>query len=80
MANDPQVRCLQEFLKNQGVAIYPEAKITGNFFDATKAAVIKFQEKYAGQILVPSGLAKANGVVGPNTKKIINGMISADQK
>jgi hypothetical protein len=80
MANDPQVHCLQEFLGGQGVDIYPEKMVTGNFFDVTKAAVIRFQEKYAEEILVPSGLTRANGVVGPNTRKIINGMIFSDQK
>jgi hypothetical protein len=80
LQNDPQVKCLQEFLKTQGASIYPEAKVTGNFFDSTKAAVIRFQEKHAGQILVSAGLVAGNGVVGSYTNKAISKVISTSSK
>jgi len=74
--NQPaQVRCLQEVLTSQGREIYPEAKITGNFLTATKAAVIRFQEKYAAQILAPAGLKKGTGYVGAATRNKINQLI-----
>lgn len=67
-----QVSCLQQFLKNQGSDIYPEGLVTGNFGNLTKAAVIKFQEKYAGDILTPLGLLKGTGYVGSQTRIKIN--------
>ena len=77
MRNNPQVRCLQAFLKSQGPDIYPEGLVTGNFLDLTKAAVIRFQEKYKEQILAPLGLEKGTGFVGPMTRKKINALIAA---
>lgn len=74
--NQPvQVRCLQEVLTAQGKAIYPEAKITGNFLSATHAAVIRFQEKYAAEILTPLGLKTGTGYVGASTRNKINQLI-----
>lgn len=45
---------------------------TESYGPATKRAVIHFQEKYASEVLVPSGLSRGNGRVGPNTKARIN--------
>jgi len=70
--NSSEVRCLQEFLKRQGDEIYPEGFITGNFLSLTKLAVIRFQEKYASEILNPLDLDKGTGYVGPNTRAKIN--------
>lgn len=67
-----EVRCLQAFLKNQGSVIYPEGLVTGNFFTATQAAVIRFQEKYAKEILEPLGLKQGTGFVGLATRAKIN--------
>lgn len=72
MANNNDVKCLQEFLKNQGQNIYPEGLITGNFGSLTKTAVIKFQEKYTADILTPVGLSKGTGYVGERTRNRIN--------
>ena len=67
-----QVRLLQNFLKSQGSNIYPEGLVTGFFGDLTKQAVIRFQEKYAKDILFPLGLRKGTGYVGPSTRRKIN--------
>jgi hypothetical protein len=75
MRDDSQVRCLQEFLRIQGEDIYPEGLVTGNFFSLTKKAVIKFQEKYREEILVPLGLKYGTGFVGPSTRKKINSLL-----
>lgn len=72
VANVNEVKCLQEFLKKQGGDIYPEGIISGNFFGATKGAVIRFQEKYASEILAPSGLSRGTGYVGEATRKKIS--------
>ena len=73
MMNNLQVSCLQEFLKNQGT--YPEGLVTGNFLTLTKSAVIRFQEKYASEILSPLGLKEGTGYVGSATRAKINQLI-----
>jgi len=69
---DSQVSCLQEFLKLQGVDVYPEGLVTGFFGSLTQQAVIRFQERYAADILAPIGLARGTGIVGPQTRAKIN--------
>ena len=76
MRNSGDVRCLQEFLKSQGTEIYPEGLITGNFLGQTLAAVARFQEKYAGEILTPLGLQKGTGYVGFSTIAKINKLLT----
>jgi len=76
MRDDSQVRCLQEFLKNQGSAIYPEGIVSGNFFTLTQQAVIRFQEKYASEILAPVGLISGSGFVGSSTRAKINQLLT----
>ena len=71
----PEVKELQKCLANPlagGPEIYPEAKVTGFFDQATKAAVIKFQEKYSQEILEPGGLKEGTGVVSKNTRNKLN--------
>jgi len=75
MQNNKQVECLQEFLKAQGPDIYPEGLVTGNFYTLTQQAVIRFQEKYAEDILAPWGLKKGSGYVGPTTREKINSLL-----
>ncbi len=72
MQNSNEIRCLQEFLKKQGADIYPEGFVTGNFGNLTRLAVIKFQERYAPEILAPIGLSNGTGYVGERTKQKIN--------
>ncbi len=74
--NSKDVKCLQEFLKNQGQDIYPSGLVTGNFGSLTRQAVIKFQEKYAFDILTPVGLSKGTGYVGESTRTKINQILS----
>jgi len=67
-----QVECLQEFLTEQGADIYPEAYITGYFGQLTKEAVIRFQQKYAEEILFPLNITEPTGFVGASTRTKIN--------
>ena len=76
MQNNNDVKCLQEFLKNQGINIYPEGLVTGNFANLTQQAVIRFQEKYASEILTPIGLSEGTGYVGERTRMKINQIIN----
>lgn len=70
------VRFLQIFLKDQGSGIYPEGIISGWFGSLTRKAVIRFQEKYASEILAVWGLIKGTGFVGRTTRSKINEILS----
>lgn len=70
-----EVKELQKCLANPpagGPEIYPEGKITGFFGSETKAAVIKFQEKYYQEILEPWGFEKGTGLVSKTTRAKLN--------
>ena len=71
-----QVRYLQEFLKTQGESIYPEGLVTGYFGILTKNAVIRFQNKYADEVLYPLDLFSGTGFVGLSTRNKINQLIN----
>ena len=72
-AKGDDVKALQQLLKDEGV--YPEGLVTGYFGLLTKAAVIRFQEKYASEILAPNGLTSGNGFIGPSTRTKLNSLI-----
>ncbi|MFA5130374.1 MAG: DUF2341 domain-containing protein [Patescibacteria group bacterium] len=50
-------------------------KETRTYGPLTKAAVKKFQEKFAGEILMPMGLKKGTGVCAQSTRSKINTML-----
>lgn len=74
MKGDSEVTCLQELLKLKEPGLYPEGVVSGNFFTFTHAAVVRFQEKYASEILVPIGLQKGTGYVGQRTREKMNAL------
>ncbi len=69
------VYCLQKALAAQGDSIYPEGFLTGNFGALTLQAVMRFQEKYASDILQPVGLQKGTGFVGAKTRAKLNSFL-----
>ncbi|MFA6340877.1 MAG: peptidoglycan-binding domain-containing protein [Candidatus Paceibacterota bacterium] len=48
---------------------------SNEFDQATADAVTRFQEKYAKEILTPSGMTSGNGIVGPATRKKLNSLL-----
>jgi len=54
--------------------VYPSGEITNFFGQSTKDAVIKFQEKYAKEILEPGGLKEGTGMVGKATRDKLNAL------
>jgi len=54
-------------------------KETNKFGPLTKAAVIKFQEKYSDEILAPWKFTRGTGIVGPTTRKMLNAQLPSAQ-
>ena len=67
--NPDEVTKLQQFLNQFENADLP---VTGLYGEATYAAVQKFQDKYAGEVLTPWGLQGHTGYVYLTTRKKIN--------
>ncbi len=72
-SNGDDVKTLQQILLDEGV--YPSGLITGYFGSLTKEAVIRFQEKYKNEVLVPGGLQNGTGYVGKATRAKLNSLI-----
>ncbi len=66
-----EVKELQKCL-SKDTEIYPEGKITGYFGSQTKAAIIRFQEKYKEDVLTPFGLTNGTGDVKSKTREKLN--------
>lgn len=64
------VKKLQEILIREGMLA--TGLNTSYFGILTKQAVVKFQEKYATEILQPNGLQKGTGFVGSSTRQKLN--------
>jgi peptidoglycan hydrolase-like protein with peptidoglycan-binding domain len=68
------VKCLQQLLEILGPEIYPEGLDTGYFGTLTKAAVIRFQNKFADEVLTPWGIPEGTGFVGKTTRAKLNAL------
>ncbi len=69
----PEVKKLQECLANlPDKSIYPDKTTSGYFGPKTKSAVIRFQNKYAKDILTPIHLKRGTGDVRGMTIKKLN--------
>ena len=68
------IKALQEFLNRQGFKLISSGpgspgQETSFFGLATRAALIRFQEVYHEEILVPLGLTTGTGIFGPATRR-----------
>lgn len=74
------VKSLQIFLNQQGfiIAEYGPGSLqneTTYFGNLTKRALIKFQNTYKDEVLIPVGLQEGTGYFGPMTRKKVNGLL-----
>lgn len=74
-----EVKRLQECLA-QDPEVYPEGTVSGYFGKKTKEAVIRFQKKYARDILEPIGLTRGTGDVKAMTRKKLNELCVSSER
>jgi len=67
------VKELQKLLA-QFSDVYPEKLVTGYFGNLTKQAIIRFQNKFKSEILIPAGLKQGTGYVGQYTLDKLNSL------
>ena len=72
------VKLLQEILIEEEVWQRSDIGATGYFGSITREAVIKYQEKYAPEILEPLGLIKGTGFFGSSTRSHIEKRFNFD--
>ncbi len=80
---DEEVRHLQAFLNTHGFPVSGTGvgslgHETNYFGLKTKQALIKFQEAYAKDILIPQNLTKGTGTFGTYSKKIVNKILAGE--
>lgn len=68
-----EVRKLQQCLARDS-EVYPEGIVNGSFGQLTHEAVIRFQEKYASEVLAPLGLSEGTGKAGELTREKLNAL------
>lgn len=70
-----EVELLQTWLAKD-YQVYPRGIISGFYGQLTRGAVIRFQEKYASEVLAPQGLEKGTGQVDSFTRNKLNELYS----
>lgn len=80
-ATGAEVMALQKFLNSNGFTVATSGagsagSETSTFGPATKAAVIKFQNQYASDVLTPVGLSTGTGYWGASSRAKANTMCS----